>query len=70
MKKPLTARIVGAIGNTCTMATLNMTFARVGMGGFLDRINKINRIMRVRERNYEQFHSPTPTIFSNYLLIL
>ena len=27
-------------------------FARVGVGGFLDRINKINRIMRVRVSNY------------------
>jgi len=30
-------------GDTCTMATLNMLFARGGVG-VLDRINKINRI--------------------------
>ena len=59
---------------------IRMMFARGVAGRFLDRINRIDRIMRVRERNYEQFHSPafakamagkpTPTIFSNYLLIL
>ena len=58
---------------------MRMMLAMGGVG-VLDRINKINRIMRVRERNYEQFHSPafakamagkpTPTIFSNYLQIL
>ena len=34
------------IGNTCTMATFNKMFARAVAGRFLDRIHKIDRIMK------------------------
>ena len=59
-------------GDTCTMATLNMLFARGGVGVCLDRINKIDRIVGVRVESWSSRKElrTIPLSNSNYFLQL
>ena len=58
-------------GDTCTMATLNMLFARGGVG-VLDRINMIDRIVGVRVESWSSRREvgTIPLSNSNYFLQL
>ena len=55
-------------GDTCTMATLNMLFARGGVGVCLDRINKIDRIVGVRVESWSSRKELRTIPLSNYFL--